>query len=55
MKAKISKAQLEVWECKERLSKELMSVPENKRVDYILNKVKKTVERIKKKKKKFLA
>jgi len=55
MKAKISKAQLEVWEWKEKAFKELEKIPEKERVDYIMNKVKKTIEKIKKKQKKSLA
>ncbi len=52
MKAKISQAQLEVWEWKERISKELTAIPKNQRVSYILDKVKKTVDQIIKNKKK---
>ena len=55
MKAKISKAQIEVWEWKERLYEEIKDLPENERLKYIRKKVKKTVENIKKKKKKSVA
>lgn len=54
MKAKISKAQIEVWEWKERLYEEIKDLPENERLRYIREKVKKTVESIRKKKKKSL-
>ena len=54
MKAKISKAQLEVWEWKERAFEELKKIPEKERVDYIMKKVKKTIDEIKKNKKKSL-
>ena len=54
MKAKISKAQIEVWEWKENLSKELLKIPKNERLKHIREKVKKTVERIRSKKKKSL-
>lgn len=48
MKTKDSKAQLEVWAWKERLSKEILKLPENERVAYILEKAKKMVEELKK-------
>ena len=48
MKTKPSKAQQEVWEWKENLSKELLKRPEKERVAYILEKTKKTVEKLKK-------
>ena len=47
MKAKDSKAQVEVWEWKEKLSAELKEIPEADRLNYIREKVRKTVERIK--------
>ena len=47
MKANVSKSQKEVWEWKERLHKELKSVPKNERLKYIRNKVKSTVEQLK--------
>jgi hypothetical protein len=52
MKTKISKSQREVWEWKELLYEELKSVPPNMQLEYIHQKVKKTLEDIKRKKKK---
>ncbi len=51
METNISKAQLEVWEWKNRLYEEIKDLPENEQLKYIINKVKKTVEEIKRKKK----
>ena len=51
MKAKPSKAQQEVREWKENLSGELLKRPQKERVPYILDKTKKTVEKLKKHKK----
>jgi hypothetical protein len=48
MKAKISKAQLEVWEWKERAFKNLEEIPEEERVKYIFSKTNKTISRLKK-------
>ncbi len=49
MKAKVSKAQLEVWEWKERASEKLLSLPEEERLSYISETVRTTIEEIKKK------
>jgi len=51
MKTKISKAQEEVWEWKEQAFKNLENIAEEKRVEYIFLKTKKTIEKIKKIKK----
>ncbi|MFB6307603.1 MAG: hypothetical protein ABEH43_11585 [Flavobacteriales bacterium] len=51
MKAETSKSQLEVWEWKERLYAELKDIPKSKRLKFIREKVKTTVDRIKKNKK----
>jgi hypothetical protein len=48
MKAKISKAQLEVWEWKERAFKSLEEIPEEERVKYIFSKTNTTISRLKK-------
>jgi hypothetical protein len=50
METKISKAQKEVWEWKERLSEELQNLPKEKRIPYILKKTEKTVELLKREK-----
>ncbi len=50
MKSKISKAQLEVWEWKEKAFRELEKIPENERVNYIIKKTSKTIGKLKKKK-----
>ena len=50
MKTNISKSQLEVWEWKENLSKEINNLPSDKILDYLVNKHKKTVDAIKKRK-----
>ena len=52
MKARISKAQLEVWKWKEKLSSELKSVPEAEKLKYIRNQARTTLRRIKAQKKK---
>jgi len=49
MEAKISKAQLEVWEWRESLHEELKNIPETERLNYIHEKVKSSVDRLKKK------
>ena len=46
MEAKISKAQLEVWEWKEKLSSELLKIPVKDRAKYITEKAKKARKRI---------
>jgi len=46
METKISKAQIEVWEWKEFLFDDLKNVPKNKRLRFIKEKVKKTIEKI---------
>ena len=50
MKTNISKAQLEVWEWKEKAFRELEKVPVVKRIEYIFKKTQNTIERIKKRK-----
>ncbi|HLG34278.1 MAG TPA: hypothetical protein VI757_05305 [Bacteroidia bacterium] len=50
METKVSKAQLEVWEWKEKLYEELKNIPESKRIGYLIDKVKNTVEKLRKKK-----
>ncbi len=50
MKTNISKSQLEVWEWKASLSMEINNLPPNKRLDFLVNKHKKTVDAIKKRK-----
>ncbi len=50
MKAKTSKAQLEVWEMKERVYNEIKDLSPGKRVDYILKKTAKRVAELKKRK-----
>jgi hypothetical protein len=50
METKISKAQTEVWEAKERLYEELKNIPSSERILYLQNKVKDTVEKYFKKK-----
>ena len=47
MEAKISKAQLEVWEWKEKLFDELKNIPRFEHLKYIREKVKKTVDLLK--------
>ena len=46
MEAKISKAQLEVWEWKEKLSNELLKIPVKDRSKYIADKAKRARKRI---------
>ncbi len=46
MESKVSKAQEEVWEWKESLYEELKFVPKDKRLEFIREKVKKTIEQI---------
>ncbi len=48
MKTKVSKAQKEVWEWKQKAYEELKEIPEDKRVDYIREKVREVINRIKK-------
>ena len=48
MKTKVSKAQEEVWEWKERAYEEIKDIPEDKRIDYIREKVRDVIDRIKK-------
>lgn len=50
MEARISKAQLEVWEWKEKFSTEILKIPPKDRLKYIKEKTKKTLDRIMKKK-----
>ena len=50
MATKESKAQLAVWEAKERLSEELLKLPVKERIPYIIEKTRVTVEALKKKK-----
>lgn len=51
MKIKTTKAQLSVWETKERLSAELLKLPENERVAYIIRKAKPAIDALKREKK----
>jgi len=44
-----SKTQLEVWEVKERLSREIMKLPKGKRIDYIISQAKPAMDELKKK------
>ena len=50
MKTKISKAQEEVWEWKEKAFRNLEEIPEKQRVKYIYSKTKETIDRIRKNK-----
>jgi len=50
METRISKAQIEVWDWKDSLYEELRTVPKTERLLYIKEKVKETVNRLKKKK-----
>jgi hypothetical protein len=50
MKTNISKAQIEVWEWKEKAFRELEKVPVDERIEYISKKTQNTIERIKKRK-----
>jgi hypothetical protein len=43
MTTKIPKAQLEIWEAKEKLFQELTAIPVGKRVEYLQNKAKDAV------------
>lgn len=49
MQAKISKAQTEVWEWKEKLYEELKNIPSSERIGYLMKKAHATVAAIKKK------
>jgi hypothetical protein len=49
METKISKAQIEVWDWKESLYKELLTVPKSERLKYIRDKVSDTIAKIKSK------
>ena len=50
MKTKISRAQEEVWEWKEKAFKNLEEIPEKQRVKYIYSKTKATIDKIRKNK-----
>jgi len=50
MKTKISNAQIEVWNWKDTLFEELKTIPKLERLNYIKNKVNKTLIQIKSKK-----
>ncbi|MCU0445316.1 MAG: hypothetical protein MUE85_10395 [Microscillaceae bacterium] len=50
MKNKESKAQLEVWEWKEKAYEQVKHLPVGKRITFILEQTKATVEQIKQKK-----
>lgn len=54
MKTKISKAQKEVWEWKEKVFKKLEKIPEKQRVKYIFSKTRDTIERIRRNKKELV-
>ena len=45
METKISTAQLEVWEWKDRLYEEIKNLNDDKKLEYIQNKVKDTIEK----------
>lgn len=45
METKVSKAQLEVWEAKDKLYEELKHIPIGKRIEYIQSKVKDTINK----------
>ena len=45
METKVSKAQLEVWEAKDKLYEELKYIPIGKRIEYIQSKVKNTINK----------
>jgi len=45
MKTKISEAQTEIWEAKEKLYEELKNIPAGKRVDYLQKKAKRALEK----------
>jgi hypothetical protein len=49
MQAKVSKAQTEVWEWKEKLYEEIKNVPSSERISYLIKKAHSTVAAIKKK------
>ena len=51
MKTKISKSQLEVWEWKEKLYEEIKNIEKNKRISFLINKSKETVNNVLKEKK----
>ncbi len=50
MKAKVSDAQIEVWEWKDALFEEIKDIPKLERLNYIKNKVSKTLAKIKSRK-----
>ncbi len=50
MEAKISKAQTEVWEWKEKAYNQIMHLPKSERIQFILLQTKEMVDRIKKNK-----
>jgi hypothetical protein len=50
MEAKISKAQLEVWEWKEKAYEEIKHLPTSEQINFIHEQTKELVEKIKKKK-----
>lgn len=55
METKISKAQLEVWEWKEKAYQEIKDLPKAEQLKYILSQTKETVEMLKEKKRQRLA
>ncbi|MCD4789174.1 MAG: hypothetical protein K8R37_04170 [Bacteroidales bacterium] len=54
MKTKISKAQIEVWEWKEKAFEELEKIPEKERIKYIEAKTKIIINKLKKKKQELI-
>ena len=54
MKTKISKAQEEVWEWKEKAFKNLEEIPEKQRVKYISSKTKETIDKIRRNKRELV-
>ena len=51
MEPKTSKAQIEVWEWKEKLYEEIKNLPASDRISYLLRKVHSTVSKLKERKK----
>ncbi|OGU14990.1 MAG: hypothetical protein A2X61_06345 [Ignavibacteria bacterium GWB2_35_12] len=47
MVTKVSKAQIEVWEWKERAYESIKDIPKEKRIEFIMKSVQKTIDLIK--------
>ena len=54
METKISKAQIEVWEWKEHLYEQMKNLKDDQKLEYIHNKVKDTIEKYFKHRKKII-